>query len=85
MKIILVRHAQTINNKEGIAQSHSDSELTKEGQIQLQKTKMFLKEYKIDAIFCSDLDRSFESAKIISEPHKLKPIIDDRLKEINWG
>ena len=75
----------TINNKEGIAQSHSDSGLTKEGQIQLQKTKMFLKEYKIDAIFCSDLDRSFESAKIISEPHKLKPIIDDRLKEINWG
>lgn len=85
LKIILVRHAQTIKNREGIAQSLDDSDLTKEGYLQLEKTKEFLKNYKIDVVFCSSLERTVKSAEYIAKPHNLKPILDNKLNEINWG
>jgi broad specificity phosphatase PhoE len=85
IKIILVRHGQTENNKAGLAQGHNDSDLTEEGLIQLEKIKEFLKNYKIDVVFSSSLGRALKTAKKICENRNVEYIIDDNLKEINWG
>jgi broad specificity phosphatase PhoE len=85
IKIILVRHGQTIKNKAGLAQSHTDSDFTQEGLIQIEKTKEFLKNHKIDAVFSSDLGRAVKTAEKICECHKVRHILDKNLRELNWG
>lgn len=76
---------QTTKNKEGFAQGHGDSNLTPEGIIQTKRTRDFLKNKHIDAIFCSSLGRAVKTATIIATPHNLTPIPKDDLREINWG
>lgn len=85
MNIILIRHAQTLKNKEGVCQSHNDSEITAKGLRQLEMTKDFLKNYDVDEVYCSSLQRAIKTAKKIFEGRKIKVTPDDRLKEINWG
>jgi broad specificity phosphatase PhoE len=84
-KIILVRHGQTIKNKAGLAQGHTDSELTEEGLIQLEKTQNFLRGHKIDAVFSSNLGRAIKTAKKICENREVTHIIEENLKELSWG
>lgn len=67
MRIILVRHGQSENNA-GINDSH-DSPLTKKGRMQAERLGKKLKKekVKIDMIYTSDLIRSRETGKIISD------------------
>lgn len=85
MKIILIRHAQTVKNQLNVAQGHGDSDLTPEGVIQTEKTRDFLKNHHIDAVFCSNLGRAIKTATTIAEPHHIKIYPDDNLKELEWG
>lgn len=85
INIILVRHGQTLKNKEGFVQGHNDSDFTSEGLTQLEKTKEFLKDYKIDIAFSSSLGRAVKTAKKICEDRNVLPLIEEDLKELNWG
>jgi len=69
MKLILTRHGQTIENKEGKLQGHTPGTLTEEGIEQAQKLALRLKNEKIDEIYSSDLARSADTAKIIARFH----------------
>jgi broad specificity phosphatase PhoE len=85
IRLILVRHGQTIKNVKNEAQGHSDSHITPEGMLQIQKTRDFLKDMHIDAIICSNLARAIMSAEIIGAPHHIRPVISEELKELDWG
>ena len=39
----------------------------------------------LSAVYCSDLTRAVKSAKIIAEPHALKPVVVPSLRERNFG
>ncbi|HLC58032.1 MAG TPA: histidine phosphatase family protein [Candidatus Nanoarchaeia archaeon] len=86
MKLILVRHAESIANKEEKLQGQDyDTGLTPLGKEQAKKISERLRKEKIDAIYSSDLKRAVETAEEIAKPHKLKVICDKRLKEFNIG
>ena len=84
MKIILVRHAQSIANEKGIRQGQKvDTSLSVLGKEQAIKIAERLKDEKIDIIYASDLKRAKETAEEINKYHKKKIIFDKRLREKN--
>lgn len=79
MRIILVRHGQSFGNKNNFIQGHKDYKLTEKGILQSRKTAQKLKDVKFAAIFCSDLSRAKQTAKIIAKFHKGTPFFPTKL------
>ncbi|WP_427338745.1 histidine phosphatase family protein [Caloranaerobacter sp. DY30410] len=84
-KIIITRHGQTDWNLIGKIQGQKDIELNKVGIEQAKKLAFKLSKEKIDIIYTSDLKRSYQTAKIISDIIKTDIIIDKNLREIHFG
>lgn len=83
MRLLVIRHSETINNTLHIVQGITDSELTLKGIEDAKKLREIINQEKIDYVVSSPLGRTRQTAKILVED---KPInIDDRLKERNWG
>ncbi len=77
-------HGTTTDNENGIATGWSDGELSRLGKEQSIQLKELIKDKKFDVIFCSDLKRAVDSAKLTFG--KKFPIIQDRrLRECNYG
>lgn len=74
-----------MSNANVSGQLGTDSSLAPEGLRQAQKLAERLKDEKIDAIYCSPMKRCQQTAEPIAKILDQKPIIDDRLKEVEWG
>jgi alpha-ribazole phosphatase/probable phosphoglycerate mutase len=86
MKIILLRHGQTEWNALQKYQGHIDIGLNDIGREQAEKLALYLRENEnIEAIYCSDLSRSRETAEIIGRELQLPVQADERLREIGFG
>jgi broad specificity phosphatase PhoE len=85
LKLILVRHGETLWNRENRIQGHTDVALSDIGHTQVQKLACSLKDEKIDAIYSSPLTRAYETARAISRFHDVDIMIDHDLKELNHG
>lgn len=85
MKFILVRHGETKANVKKIFSGWSNYELTKKGKLQIKLLAEELKDYEVDYIYASPLGRAVETAKEIGESIGKKIIIDDNLREMNFG
>jgi alpha-ribazole phosphatase len=83
--LLLVRHGQTSWNLQSRFQGNSDIPLDETGQRQALALGSRLSEEPIDVIFASDLKRSWDTAKIISERNKTPLIPEPRLREVNFG
>jgi broad specificity phosphatase PhoE len=81
MKLIIVRHGQTIENAEGISQGQLPGRLSELGKEQINKVAERLKDEKIDKIISSDLARAADTAKEIAKYHNVPLIFDKRLRE----
>lgn len=66
LKIVLLRHGETIYNKEKRLQSPKDS-LTEKGKEQILKLQKKLEKFNFNEIISSDEKRAIESAEIISQ------------------
>ncbi|NLJ74818.1 MAG: histidine phosphatase family protein [Firmicutes bacterium] len=84
-KILLIRHGETVWNKEKRYQGQKDSPLSDEGIRQGQKTGAFLAQQEIAAVYSSDLSRAVWTAEAISGHHGLTPIQDQRIREMSFG
>ncbi|MCT4618730.1 MAG: histidine phosphatase family protein [Marinisporobacter sp.] len=84
-KLYLVRHGQTKWNIESRAQGSKNVELTDEGRNQAILLAERMKNYKIDAIYSSDLDRAYETAKILGKTLNVEVKKIDRLREMSFG
>lgn len=82
MKLILIRHAESIYNEKKLLQGQVDCELSEKG---LKDTKNRSKNFPtdFDICFCSPLKRTKQTAKILV-PY-LNVIYDDRLMERGLG
>lgn len=86
MKLITVRHGETIENVKHVCQEITGGHLSKKGIDQAKKLALRFKDTKIDAIYCSDAKRTMDTAKEILKYHpKLKLNLDKRLREQELG
>lgn len=85
MKLILVRHGQTLWNREKRAQGISDIELSNRGRAQADSLARSLRDEKIDAIVSSPLKRALQTAEAINRFHHLSIEHEKNLMELNMG
>lgn len=84
VKITYFVHGTTTDNEKEISSGWSDVELSELGMQQSITLKDQTKDQKFDVVFCSDLKRAVDSAKLSWEG--IYPIISDaRLRECNYG
>lgn len=82
MKLIIVRHGETEENRAGIIQGHFPGVLSELGREQARKLAKRLKNEKIDLIISSDLARALDTAKEIVKFHANTDLVpDERLRE----
>lgn len=100
MKLILVRHGETIDNLNHIVMGKTDGELTQKGIEQSKEAGKHLKEHhSIDMVFCSPLGRCVDTLNHILEECPIEAeifmskLIEERdfgeyegtsLSDINW-
>lgn len=83
MKIVLIRHGRTIGNVKGCFNGVTNDPLCTEG-IETLNTYVSENIYpRVEAVISSPMKRCLQTSNIIYPQHK--PIIVDKLKEINFG
>jgi broad specificity phosphatase PhoE len=85
LKLILVRHGETLWNRENRIQGHTDVDLSDHGRIQIEQLALSLKGEAIHAIYSSPLKRAYETAQAIARFHDAGIRIEQNLKELNNG
>ena len=85
MKLILVRHGQTVWNREKRAQGVSNIELNEYGRAQAECLALSLLDEGIDSIVSSPLKRAIQTAEAINRFHHLPIDTQDGLMELNMG
>ncbi|KYH29445.1 phosphoserine phosphatase 1 [Clostridium tepidiprofundi DSM 19306] len=86
LKILLVRHGESLADIEKCHEGRADFPLTEKGELQASLLAKYLKEkYKIDKIICSPLKRAYCTARKIGEEFNLDLIVNDDLMEMNNG
>jgi probable phosphoglycerate mutase len=86
MKLIIIRHGETVENKKGIITGQMPGHLSKKGLKEAKELAKELKKEKIDIIISSPLKRARETTKIISKFHPGVPLkFANELKEMNFG
>jgi alpha-ribazole phosphatase len=85
MRLIVVRHGQTVCNTDSIWHGWDDCELTEVGLSQAEAVASRLAGEPIAAVYSSDIRRALQTAQAIARPHKLQPIPDPGLRERNAG
>jgi len=84
MKIYFATHATSKDNEAKIASGWKNVELSELGIQQAKEIGERFKDIKIDLICCSDLKRAVDTVKIAFRD-KIPVIIDQRLRELNYG
>jgi broad specificity phosphatase PhoE len=87
MKLLLIRHGQSIANAEGRLQGQFDSPLTDLGREQARAlARRLLREgWAVSALYASDLSRAAETAEILATRLDATVTLDERLREYDVG
>jgi broad specificity phosphatase PhoE len=84
-RFALMRHAETVWNRERRIQGHDDSPLTDGGKNEADRWGAELSRNSWDRIVGSDLGRAVNTAAIINRHLKVPFETDPRLREQDWG
>jgi broad specificity phosphatase PhoE len=85
MQLVLIRHGETLWNKEDRVQGISDIELSAVGIEQARLLALSLKDHPVGAIHASPLKRALHTAEIINEFHQKEIHTHQDLMEMNTG
>jgi broad specificity phosphatase PhoE len=85
LKLYFSPHMESTDNATGRASGFADVSLTPFGEEKSRELGSFYAEYSLDAVFCSDLKRAVDTAKIAFAERTLPIIADARLRETNYG
>ena len=85
MQLIIIRHGETLWNKEGRVQGISDVELSTVGIEQARLLALSLKDHPIRVIHTSPLKRALKTAEVINEFHQKEIHTHNDLMEIDPG
>lgn len=85
VKLILVRHALTVDNQKSRLSGHIDSSISEEGKEQIDKITNYLKDFDIDKIYTTTSSRTKDTVKKLSKLKSIEIIEKESLKEISFG
>jgi phosphoserine phosphatase len=85
MKLILIRHGETIWNKERRVQGVSDIDLSEVGLCQARALSLSLKNHVIHAIYSSPLIRAHKTAQLINKYHNVPIYLESGMMEMDQG
>lgn len=85
MKIYIIRHGQTMWNKEHLLQGRSDIALNENGRELAKRTGEGMKDIPFDIVFTSPLKRAKETAQLVLGGRDVPVEEDDRIAEISFG
>lgn len=86
MKLILIRHGETNENRKLILQGQTEGTLSKTGLLQIDKVARALRDEKIDVAYSSDLIRARMTCEKILEYHPhVKMNFSKELRERSFG
>ncbi len=84
-RVYLIRHGEVLNAREPCFNGHYDIALSPLGIEQVQKVSAALEGKPISRVYSSDLQRAYESARIVGRPHGCEPVALPELREICMG
>jgi alpha-ribazole phosphatase len=85
LKLLVIRHGETISNAEQRFSGHQDVNLTEKGILQAEQLAYRLRDCQIDAIYASDLKRAIHTAKIIIGNRNIPFYKEPHFREISFG
>lgn len=77
-------HGTTPDNEQGLATGQADTPLSARGVQESEKLRELMKDAQFDAVYCSDLSRAYETARI-AFGDRYDIIVDKRLREFDDG
>lgn len=83
MRLILIRHGETDDNSQNRYCGFRDPSLNNKGIYQARCLAARLRDVGIDKVYSSDLNRAYETARIIFENQFIEKMVEFR--EINFG
>lgn len=83
--IYLVRHGETLANRQGILQGWSNNPLDDTGRKQAAALVTRVSRVPVDALYTSDLIRTQETAAPLAAARGLEPMVVPGLREISFG
>jgi len=84
-QLLLIRHGETIWNRERRFQGVMDIPLSEKGREEARQLAAFLGDKHLDAIYSSHLSRALDTAKAVAAYHDLEVQAVEDLSEINVG
>lgn len=84
-QLILVRHGETLWNREKRMQGHTDTVLSETGRQQAAALGRRLSTMAFAALYSSDLLRAWDTARAIAEQTGREIVTDSRLRERRFG
>jgi broad specificity phosphatase PhoE len=85
MRLILVRHGESVGNFEGRLQGHTDYDLTPKGRVQALKTAARLQGMGVTAVYTSPLLRAANTARAIAGQLGCPPVELPGVREYDFG
>jgi broad specificity phosphatase PhoE len=87
MKLLLIRHGESVGNTEGRVQGQLDSPLSDRGRDQSRALarRLVCEQWPVTAIYASDLRRAAETAEILAAELRAPLGLDERLREYDIG
>lgn len=85
-RLLLVRHGESMANRQAIFSGYYDVELEENGRVQAEKTARYIvNNYQIDKVYASDLSRAYETGKAVADLAGVSIVSKEGLREINGG
>ncbi len=84
-EIYLIRHGETVWNRENRFLGDTDLPLSEKGIWQAERLSDRLRKVPLCAVYTSPLKRAIQTAERIAAPHSLRPVVVTGLKEIGYG
>lgn len=85
IKIIFETHSTSIDNEACKSSGHYDVGLSGIGYKQAKLLGQRYKDIHLDAVYCSDLQRSYKTGELAFNDRNIKLVKDSRLRECDYG
>jgi len=85
LTIIFESHGTTLDNEAKVSSGWFDVALSDLGRKQAEELGERYRDEDFDAIFCSDLQRSYETGEIAFAGREVRIVRDERLRECDYG
>lgn len=84
-RLLLIRHAPTPETGKRLTGRIGGVSLGPKGEAVAQQTADRMASVKIGAVYTSPIERTAETAAIVAAPHRLDPIVEPGVTEVDFG